>query len=64
MDSRTEEMLNDWMPGTYVLHNCDVEVLPSMEDAKQYIFKRMKAFEKTTGVPPKSYVVYSGADIP
>ena len=64
MDSRTEEMLNDWMPGTYVLHNCDVEVLPSMEDAKQYIFKRINEAGKKTGVTSKDFKVYSGADIP
>lgn len=64
MDSKTEEMLNNWMPGTYVLRNCDVEVLPTLEDAKQFIFKRIKEIGKKTGVTPKDFKVYSGEDLP
>lgn len=64
MDSKAMEMLNSWMPGTYALNNCDVEVLPSLEDAKQYVFKRMKAFNEKTGIDASQFKVYGGQDLP
>lgn len=64
MDSRSEELFNQWMPGTFTIHNCDVEVLPDLEQAKMYIFKRMKDLEKKTSVTPADFKVYGGNDIP
>jgi hypothetical protein len=64
MASRNQERIDEWMPGTFQIFNCDVEVLPTLGQAKEFVGNRMAELKQKTGLTPEDFKQYKGEDLP